>query len=282
MKCFAIDFATRDHYVAVRESRMKLRFRFPRLQLLFLLGCSVLLSGDALAQAPAGQGTVKLRTGAIQTGTILGVTSAGVEIQFGTNKAAFPLNMITEVQMPPPPELAAAQKAYGERNYPAALTALRKVTDKFKGLPTDWAQLATSMIGDLHVAMNELPKAEAAYKDFQKLYPGGGSMQAEVGIARIAVSRKDLAGAKQKLQPIADAALKEKSVPRANAFAYSQAFYVLGQIKESEGDAAGALEDYLRTVTLFYDDPAAVGAAKQRADALRADAKQKQQPLFIP
>jgi hypothetical protein len=256
---------------------MKLRFRFPRLQLLSLLGCSLLLCGGAF-----GQATVKMRTGATQTGTILGVTSAGVEIQFGNNKAALPLNLIAEVQMPAPPELAAAQKAYGARDYPAALAALRKVTDKFKGLPTDWAQLATSMLGDIQVAMNDLPKAEAAYKDFQRLYPGGGSMQAEVGIARVAASRKEYAAAKQKLQPIADTALKEKYVPRNNAFAYSQAFLVLGQIKEAEGDAAGALEDYLRTVTLFYHDPASVAAAQSRADAIRAEARQKQQALFIP
>lgn len=256
---------------------MKLRFRFPRLQLLFLIGCGVLASETAF-----GQAVIKLRTGKTEQGTILGVTTAGVELQFGTNKAAFPMNMIAEVQMAPPSDLAAAQKAYAAKQYPAALTALKKVTDKFKGLPTDWAQLSTSMLGDIYVAMNDLPKAEAAYKDFAKLYSGGGSLQAEVGIARIAVSKKDYAAAKQKLQPIADAALKSKDVPKANQFAYSQAFYVLGQIKESEGDRAGALEDYLRTVTLYFHDPSAAASARERADALRADAKQKQKPLFVP
>ena len=44
----------------------------------------------------------------------------------------------------------------------------------------------------------------------------------------------------------------------------------MGEIKENEGNLPGALEDYLRTVTLFYYDRVAVAAAQERADALRA------------
>jgi tetratricopeptide (TPR) repeat protein len=179
--------------------------------------------------------------------------------------------------MPPPPELAQAQSAFAAKDYKRALALATQVADKFKGMPTDWAQLATGMTGDIHVAMNDLAKAEAAYKEFQRLYPGGGSVQADVGIARIAASKKDFATARQKLEPIAAQALKEKIVPRNNAFAFSQAFLVLGQVKEAEGNATGALEDYLRTVTIFHHDPAAVSAAQERAAALR-----KEQKVAVP
>jgi tetratricopeptide (TPR) repeat protein len=278
---------------------MKLSFRFPHLQLLFLAVFALALPAAALAQgakpaaapaaspaaapaAPAGNATIKLRSGAVQQGSILGVTSTGVEFQFGSNKATLPLNQLLEVQMPAPAALAAAQQAYGAKDYDKALKTLRTVTDKFRGLPTDWAQLATGMIGDIYVAQGDLAKAEAAYKDFQRFYPGSGSAQADVGMARIAVGNKDFATAKQKLQPITAAAMKEKNVPRASAFAYSQAFYVSGQVKESEGNMEGALEDYLRTITLFYHDPAAASAAQERAQVLRAEAKQKQRPLTVP
>jgi tetratricopeptide (TPR) repeat protein len=184
-----------------------------------------------------------------------------------------PLASIREVQMAPPPELAQAQQAFAAKDYKRALLLAAQVTEKYKGMPADWAQLAAGMLGDLYVALNDLPKAEAAYRDFQHMYPGGGSVQADVGIARIAVSKKDFATAKQKLEPIAAQALKEKNVPRTHAFAYSQAFLVLGQVKESEGNASGALEDYLRTVTIFHHDPAAVSAAQERADALRREHK---------
>src|SRR5205823_2431111 len=106
---------------------------------------------------------------------------------------------------------------------------------------------------------------------FQEYVPGAGSAQADVGIARVAFSKKDLATAKQKLEPICEQALKEKVAPKNLAAAYSQAFYLSGQIKEAGGDFAGALEDYLRTVALFPQDRIAVSAAQERADAMRKE-----------
>ncbi|MEO8352808.1 MAG: hypothetical protein ABI680_13820 [Chthoniobacteraceae bacterium] len=60
-------------------------------------------------------------------------------------------------------------------------------------------------------------------------------------------------------------------MPFANRIPYSGAFYVMGQVRESENDYAGALEDYLRTVTIFYHDPTALAAAQDRAEALRTE-----------
>ena len=208
---------------------------------------------------------------------MVSVSGSTLQVQVGAGTLGIPLANIKEVQMPPPPELAQAQNAFATKDYKRALALASQVAEKFKGMPTDWAQLATGMIGDIHVAMNELAKAEAAYKEFQRLYPAAGSVQADVGIARIAASKKDFATARQKLEPIAAQALKEKIVPRNNAFAFSQAFLVLGQVKEAEGNATGALEDYLRTVTIFHHDPAAVSAAQERAATLR-----KEQKVAVP
>jgi hypothetical protein len=126
------------------------------------------------------------------------------------------------------------------------------------------------MLGELYIALNDIPKAEEAYNDFKRLYPAGGSLQSEVGLSRLAIAKKDFDGAKQKITPITEAALKEKAIAPANAVAYSQAFLVSGQVKEAAGDFSGALEDYLRTVTVFYHDRVAATTAQERADALRA------------
>jgi hypothetical protein len=56
-----------------------------------------------------------------------------------------------------------------------------------------------------------------------------------------------------------------------NAAAYSHVFLALGQIKEKEGDKSAALENYLRTVALFAEDPGAVAAAQELADKLIAE-----------
>lgn len=245
---------------------MNLRASFPRLQLLFLLG---VIAYTTLESSAPGD-VVTTMDGRRTELKILGVNGPMLQVQVPAGTVGIPLASIKEVQMVVPPEFAAANRHFAAKEYSKALAIIKALTDKFKGVPVDWAQQATGMLGDLYITNNDLPKAEAAYKDFQRLYPGIGSTQAEVGMARVAISKNELAAAKQKLQPIADAALKEKFVPRANAFAYSQTFLALGQIKEKEGDLPGALEDYLRTITLFYHDPSAVSLAQERVDDLSA------------
>ncbi len=207
--------------------------------------------------------------GTKRDGKVLGVQGTGVLLQTPAGTAGWPISNIKDVQMAAPPEFALAQKAFAAKDVPKALQLVKGIADKFKGLPVDWARQATGMVGDAYIATNDLVRAEAAYKEFQRLYPSGGSTQAEVGMARIAISKKDFAGAKAKLAPIAEAALKEKNVSSANAFAYSNAFLALGEIEEHDGNLPAALEDYLRTVTLFYHDPTAVAAAQEKAEALR-------------
>ena len=109
-------------------------------------------------------------------------------------------------------------------------------------------------------------------------------MQSKVGLARIAVAKKEFGPAKETLGPIIEEALKAKNVPRENAFAYSQAFYTMGLINESEGKFQEALENYLRTVTIFYHDPTARAAARKHADDLRAQNKDKpaSQHIAVP
>jgi len=203
---------------------------------------------------------------------VIGVSPSGQSLEFfiGQGKLGVSLSSVKEVRMNPPAEYVQGIAAYQAKDFAKSLSLIQAVATKFKGMPSPWAQQAIAMLGELYIATNDLPKAEAAYADFKRLYPNGGSLQSEVGLSRLAVAKQDYDTAKQKLEPITDAALKEKAVNPANAIAYSQAFLVSGQVKEATGNLPGALEDYLRTVTLFYYDRVAVVAAQERADALRA------------
>lgn len=251
---------------------MKLRFPVRRQQLLFAAAGAWMLASAALAQD-----VIINAAGQQQVGKIIGLTPSGTALNIqvsGGAQLGVPLASIREVRMTPPAEFAQAIAAYTAKDYPKSLTLLKSVTDRFKGVPVIWAQQATAMLGELYIQTNDLAKAEAAYLDFKKLYPTGGSLQSEVGLSRLAVAKKDFAAAKARLAPITEAALKEKVLTTATALAYSQAFLVSGQVKEAEGNLPGALEDYLRTVTLFYHDRAAVASAQERADALRAAHKE--------
>jgi tetratricopeptide (TPR) repeat protein len=233
-----------------------------------------------LAGAARGQDVLILTDGKQTAGKIMGASPAGVQIQIavggGVTTLTQPMATIKEARMAVvPPEFTQAQKALEAKNYDAALTAL-KVVEKYKGLPADWAQQATAMVGDVYIEKGEVPKAEAAFAEFQKLYPG--STQAELGLAKLAIAKKDFATAKGKLEPVVGKAAEDKSVNQRSGFSYSQAHLLMGQVKEAEGDLKGALESYLKTVTLFYYDRAAVAQAQQKADALR----QAHPNVFIP
>lgn len=204
---------------------------------------------------------------------VIGVSSSGQTLEFlvGQGKLGLPLASVKEVRMAAPPEYAAAFQAYQAKDFKKAMDLMKPVVDHFRGMPSPWAQQALSMLGDLYITLGDLPKAEATFQDFKRLYPAGGALQSEIGLSRLAVAKKDFATAKQKITPITEAAFKDKTPSPINALAYSQAFLVSGQVKEAEGNLSGALEDYLRTVTIFYQDRAAVSTAQDRADTLHKE-----------
>ena len=264
---------------------MNLRAPSQSQQILFAIAFACCPTGAVFAQAPApASHFLKLRGGQALPGTILGVAGGGVQFQTQAGTVTYPLANVEAVQMPQPPEIALARQAFDNKDYPKALALAKSVADKFKGLPVEWAQYATQLVGDLYVTTNDLPKAEAAYNEFESLYKSAGGLQAAVGRARIAAAKSDFVKARGLVQTITEQALKEKNVPRANAIAYSGAFFVMGQVREADKDFSGALEDYLRTVTIFWNDAAAVAAAQERADALRKDNKNKKttEQLAVP
>jgi tetratricopeptide (TPR) repeat protein len=94
---------------------------------------------------------------------------------------------------------------------------------------TDRAYVQT-LIGNLHLGAGRLAPAEAAYRRALEGLPGYGL--AEVGLARVATARGDLAGAARRLGPVA------ASLPLPATVA------LLGDVRAALGDARGAGEQY--------------------------------------
>jgi hypothetical protein len=249
---------------------MTLRFPSYLQQLLFAGGCALLLASGA-----AAQDVIIDAQGQARQVKVVGLSANGQTLEFlvGQGKLGLPLSQIKEVRLAAnPPEVAQAYQAYLAKDYAKAQVLMRGVMDKFRGIPALWAQQVSGMMVDIDLAQKDMAKAEADYAAFLKAYPASG-LQADVLAARMAVAKSNMDVAKAKLAPITDAALKEKSLAGTNAIAYSQAFLASGQVKEAEGNFNGALEDYLRTVTIFYHDRAAAAVAQERADALRKQHK---------
>ena len=243
-----------------------------RLLLAFALSPALLC-----AQVPPER--VTLRDGRTQEGRILGVANGAVEVEITQpngqkGKIGLPLAGIAAVTMPEPTGVRAGLAHYEGRDFARALAELRPVAEKWKGLPTDWARRVAAVMGDLFLETGDLPRAEAAYAEYARLYPGGkASLRGAVGLARLAVAHKDNVRARQAREPRATAALEDLSPADADGALYGQVFLLLGQLREAEGNGPGALQEYLRAVTLFYQDRAVAAAAQKAADALRAAQK---------
>lgn len=253
-------------------------------QMIFAIASMIAMAVPVWAQAPAAH-QIKLKSSPTpMAGTILGADGRSVQFQTAAGTVGYPIAAVESVAMPVPPELTQALTAMQAGDTAKALPLAQAVSQKYRGLPTEWAKLAAGATANLLITSGDLVKAEAAFKEIEQLYPGAGGMQSKVGLARIAVAKKEFGAAKDALTPITEEALKAKNVPRENAFAYSQAFYAMGLAQEGEGKLQEALENYLRTVTIFFHDPAARAGAQQHADELRAQNKDKpaSQQLTVP
>ncbi len=233
------------------------------------------LGGVAVSSA---QDRLVFKDGHVQEGEVTGMSGPAVLMTVATASGApgqisFNLGLLSRVDAAPPPAYSGGIATYGAGDWDKALAALKPLADQFRGLPTPWAQQAAALLGDIYIEKNDLARAEAAYNDYRKLYPsvGGNSARFNLGQARLAFARNNLGQAKQQLEPILALALKSPAdAARADASTYGQAFYLRGQISEKEGNAQAAFENYLRTVTLFYQDGSATARAQKSADTLRS------------
>lgn len=257
---------------------MKLRFPFTALQLLsaFIAGCALIFSPPAAsAQAPGADYVIlKPVTATAQPQQlvnvlIVAVRGGKVSIRNAQGEVAYNLTQIQEVRKAAPAEFAAAQRLIEAGDMEKALPIMKGIADRYKGLPTQWATEATGMLGNIYISLGRLPEAEAAFNDFQQNYPAAGSTVTGVGKARLAAERGKFEEARAIAAPLVADALAKKTVTRAESQLYGQAFYILGKVAEGEGKLPEAMENYCRTVAIFYQERAIVKEAQKRIDELR-------------
>jgi tetratricopeptide (TPR) repeat protein len=200
-------------------------------------------------------------------GAVLGVTDGKLRIKIGPAETSLPMEQVASVVKAPPPQYEDALKAWQSGNAEKTLSFLKPVVETFRGLPTEWAERASALLGDVYLSLDQLSAAEAAFAEFTTAYPASKSL-ANIGLARLAVARKDFAGAKSRLTPIVAEANDIIATDAARSANYGQAFYLMGIVRENEGAYPEALRDYLKAVTLFHGDKAIVAKAQERAEFL--------------
>ena len=269
---------------------MTLRFPFPTLQLLsaaFAAAAFVSAPRAAFSQpaqpAQAAQAAQAASDYAIfkppatpaqpveLTGILItGVRGTKVTIRNAHGEATYDLSQLQDIRKAAPAEFTQGQQAIEKGDLEKALPLIKSVVDRFRGLPVNWASDASLTLGNLYISLGKFSEAETAFAEFQKAYPGAGAASARLGKARLSAERGQFAEAKAAVEPLVAEALQKKNVTRAENQIYGQAFYILGRAAEGEGKLPEAMEDYCRTVAIFYQERAVVKEAEKRIDELRS------------
>ena len=215
----------------------------------------------------SAQDTLVLTNGQRLEGQVLEVADGRVCFKTGPAETRVPIDQVKSASMQPPRAFQDVLE-FSRKGDPAkALAALQPLVQKFRGLPAPWAERASAMLGSLLLETGKVPEAEAAFTKFQSAYPKAQGL-ANLGLARLAIEKKDFNVAEPKLRPLVDQARKTLLAPSGKNAEYGQALYLMGIILEEQGQAPEALEHYLLAATVFSEDAGVAARAQERADAL--------------
>ena len=128
----------------------------------------ILASGSQMSRAQ--DVVVQKNDGQRREGQILGVKADSVRIKIGPAETGIPMSNVTSVTMAPPKAYSDALTFWQSGDAAKTLTVLGPLMENFNGLPTDWAQRASALLGDVYLATSQTDKAEAAFATFQKLF----------------------------------------------------------------------------------------------------------------
>lgn len=213
-----------------------------------------------------------LKDGSRRQGGIIGIDAQkNIRVQTqaatGVVTTTVPLANVESVSMNPPADLLAAEESWQNGNAAAAVAKLEPLVNSFLGLPAPWVQRATLLLIDTLLDIGKTDEAEAVLVKFQQAYPESADSTALIR-AKIVVARNNFAGARPLLAPIIEEATQTNLADTTQSIKFGQAFFLMGQIRENEGDLSGALEDYLRSSIIFFADSATAAKAQARADIL--------------
>ncbi len=213
------------------------------------------------------QDILTLSNGQSLDAQVLGVSNGNVRLKIGPVESTRPLSQVRAVTMPAPKEFDSAIERWKEGDAPGTLKWLEPLVKNFQGLPAPWVLRASALLGEVKLAAGDTSGAEAAFQGFQTAYPSASGLAA-IGLAQLAVEKKDFAGASAKLESVVAEARKTLLAESGKSAEYGKALYLMGRVLESQGKLPEALDDYMLAVTVFYEDPVVVARARERATAL--------------
>jgi hypothetical protein len=157
--------------------------------------------------------------------------------------------------------------------YAEALAVLKPLVERYMVLPSPWIQDAAVAVVRCHTEMKQFTEANAVAKAFGEAQPAQlNRVKPFMAVGLAGEKKYDEAIAA--LAEVVKAAVGKLALTPAEARMFGQAYLTLGDCFAGKGDDQKALECYLTTVVLYYQDDQNTRVAQAKADEL----KKKLQP----
>lgn len=220
----------------------------------------------------SAQDSVTLKNGQRREGKITGLSGGNIRLAIsaqgaGTVESSVPLAEAKSVNMEAPADWNKARELWEKGQAAETARILTPLVGSFLGLPVPWVKQAAVLLVDARLETGDDAGAEKVLADFAAAYPDADDLTPLLR-AKLAIKRNNFVGAKPLLAPLVEQGSQTKLADSSQSVTYGQAFYMMGLIHEQEGNLPAALQDYLRTTTLFFEDAATTAKAKERADIL--------------
>jgi tetratricopeptide (TPR) repeat protein len=212
------------------------------------------------------QDKIVLRNGEELVGTINEVRDGKVFVK--VSAGVVPANLVDVVKV----EAKMPDQVVRAREYPAEqkISTLGPLVARYKGLPIEWVVEAMSLMAEAYNATGQAAKARTVYEEMLQLYPNSRfEVRAKAGLAGQALDEGKYDEALAMVTPLIQEANKTLLPTAEEGATFGAAFLVRGRALEAQKKSAEALEAYLTTVTIFYQDPSTAKAAQEAAAALR-------------
>ena len=158
--------------------------------------------------------------------------------------------------------------------YAAALTVLKPLVDRYMVLPVPWVQDAVVAVVRCHTELKQFAEADAVAKKLSEYQPGlANRVKPYLAIALAGQNKNDEAIAV--LTEVVKSGEGKLVVTQAESRMFGLAYMALGDCNAAKGNAAKALECYLNTVVLYYQDEQIARQAQTKADELKKQLQPK-------
>lgn len=245
-----------------------------RIQLIRVVGGVLAASAMAsLAMAQTAGDYFVLKTGQRRDVVITGADPKNIYYQTPSGAAPMPWSSIASWNLAERRGVREALASADAGKYAEALAVLKPLADSYMVLPVPWVQDVVIAIVRCHTELKEFDKADAVAKKFGEYQPTQlNRVKPFLAVALAGQKKYDEAIAA--LTEVVKASVGKLVLTAAEARMFGQAYLTLGDCFAGKGDEQKALECYLTTTVLYYQDEPIARQAQVKADEL----KKKLQP----